>query len=63
MNYIDSAEDINQFYIIIKVFCKMKKNKDYAVSGELNESVTSVEGKENESLVGPSGVDTFLDKE
>ena len=41
----------------------MKKNKEYAVSGELNESVVSVEAAEKESLVEPSGVDTFLDKE
>ena len=42
----------------------MKKSKAYAVSGELNESVVSVEAAEKESLVvEPSGVDTFLDKE
>lgn len=41
----------------------MKKNKAYAVSGELNESVVSVEAAEKESLVMQSGVDTFLDKE
>ena len=42
----------------------MKKNKAYAVSGELNESVASIEAAEKESLVMPaSGVDTFLDKE
>ena len=41
----------------------MKKNKDYAVSGELNESVVSVEAAQKESLVEPSDVDNFLDKE
>ena len=41
----------------------MSNKKAYAVSGELNESVVSVEAAEKESLVGPSGVDNFLDKE